>query len=283
MSIVVTGATGQLGRLVVAELLERGVPASEVVATGRATDQIKDLADRGVRVEAVDYGQPETLRPALAGARKVLLISGSEFGARVSHHANVIAAAEASGADLLVYTSVLNADRARFRIAEDHRATEQALAASGVAVTVLRNGWYLENYTPQIPAYLEHGAVLGSAGDGRVSAATRADFAAAAAAVLASDGHEGRTYELAADAFTMSGLAAAVGKAAGRQVVYRDLPEQEYAEVLTGAGLPAQYAEILADGDRGIARGELFTESDDLARLIGRPATTMPEAVAAAA
>ena len=204
MPIVVTGATGHLGRLVVQELLARGVPASDVVATGRAIDKIKDLADRGVQTRAIDYEEPDTLRRAFAGANKVLLISGSDVGKRVAQHANAIVAAASAGVGLLVYTSIAYADRSTISIAEDHRASEQALATADVPVTVLRNSWYLENYTGQIPGYLEHGAILGSADDGRVSAATRADYAAAAAAVLTSEGHAGRTYELGGDtAFSM--------------------------------------------------------------------------------
>lgn len=283
MPIVVTGATGHLGRLVVEELLARGVPANEVVAAGRATDKIKDLADRGVRIEAIDYDKPDTLRRAFAGADKVLLISGSEVGRRVAQHENTIGAAAEAGVGLLVYTSIANADRSTIRMADDHRATEEALAAAGLPVTVLRHSWYLENYTGQLPVFLEHGAILGSAGDGRVSAATRADYAAAAASVLTSDGHVGRTYELGGDsAFSMAELAATVTELSGREIVYRDLPEQEYAAALTAAGLPASYAAALAESDRGLARGELLVETGDLSRLAGRPTTSMPEAAAAA-
>jgi NAD(P)H dehydrogenase (quinone) len=283
MPIVVTGATGHLGRLVVEELLARGVPANEVVAAGRAIDKIKDLADRGVRTEPIDYDEPETLRRAFAGADKVLLISGSEVGKRVTQHENTIAAAAGAGVGLLVYTSIANADSSTIRMADDHRATEEALASAGLPVTILRHSWYLENYTGQLPVFLAHGAILGSAGEGRVSAATRADYAAAAAAVLTSDGHVGRTYELGGDsAFSMAELAATVTELSGREVVYRDLAEQEYAATLTAAGLPASYAAALAESDRGLARGELLVETGDLSRLAGRPTTSMPEAVAAA-
>jgi NAD(P)H dehydrogenase (quinone) len=184
MSIVVTGATGQLGRLVVEALLDRGVPAGEIVAAGRGTDRIADLAERGVRVRAIDFEDPATLRAAFAGADKVLLVSGSEVGRRVAQHRNAIDAAREAGVGLLVYTGIANADRTSVLLAAEHQATEEALRESGVPFAVLRNGWYLENYTAQIPTYLEHGAVLGSAGEGRVSAATRADYAGAAAAVL---------------------------------------------------------------------------------------------------
>ncbi|HEX6234605.1 MAG TPA: SDR family oxidoreductase [Jiangellaceae bacterium] len=283
MPIVVTGATGHLGRLVVAELLARGVPANEVVATGRRIEKIKDLADRGVQTRSIDYDDPDSLRAAFAGADKVLLISGSEVGKRVTQHKNAIGAAAEASVGLLVYTSIAGADRTSIRLADDHRATEQALSAAGLPVTLLRNSWYLENYTGQMPVYLEHGAIVGCAGDGQVSAATRADYAAAAAAVLATDGHAGRTYELGGDtAFSMAELAAVVSELSGRQVEYRDLAEQDYAAVLTSAGLPAPYAAALAQSDRGLARGDLRVETGDLSRLAGRTTTSMREAVAAA-
>jgi NAD(P)H dehydrogenase (quinone) len=283
MSIVVTGATGQLGRLVVEALLDRGVPAGEIVAAGRSTDRIADLAERGVRVRAIDFEDPATLRAAFAGADKVLLVSGSEVGRRVAQHRNAIDAAREAGVGLLVYTGIANADRTSVLLAAEHQATEEALRESGVPFAVLRNGWYLENYTAQIPTYLEHGAVLGSAGEGRVSAATRADYAGAAAAVLTAEGQEGRVYELGGDrAFSLGELAAEVGAVSGTEVVYRDLPVDEYTAVLVGAGLPAPVAGILADSDRGVAVGDLYVDSGDLSRLLGRPTTSMPEAVAAA-
>ena len=283
MSVVVTGATGHLGRLVVEDLLERGVPAEQVVAAGRSTDRIKDLADLGVRVQGIDFTESATLREAFEGADKVLLVSGSEVGQRVPQHRNAIEAATAAGVGLLAYTSVANADTTQMRLAVEHQATEKLVRESGLAFTLLRNSWYLENYTAQLSGYLHHGAVLGSAGDGRVSAATRADFAAAAAVVLASDGHEGAVYELGGDqAFTMAELARETSEAVGREVVYRDLPVEEYTRVLVDAGLPEPYAAVLADSDLGIARGDLYVESGDLSRLIGRATTTMRDAVRAA-
>jgi NAD(P)H dehydrogenase (quinone) len=283
MSIVVTGATGQLGHLVVEALLDRGVPAAEIVAAGRNLDKVKDLAERGVRTSSIDLNDPATLREAFSGAQKVLLVSGSEVGQRTQQHQNAIDAAEAAGVGLLVYTSAANADRMDIQIAVEHQATEAALSRSSLPITILRNGWYMENYTGQLATYLEHGAIVGSARDGRVSAATRADFAAAAAAVLASDGHEGQVYELGGDqAFTMAELAESISTASGKDVGYRDLPVEEYAQVLVGAGLPEQYATILADSDRGVAEGQLLVQAGDLSRLVGRPTTSMPEAVAAA-
>jgi NAD(P)H dehydrogenase (quinone) len=282
MKYVITGATGHLGRLVVEALLEREVPAHQILAVGRAVDRIRDLADRGVQVRAVDYDDVSSLQEAFQGAEKVLLVSGNEFGRRVVQHHNVISAAQAAGVELLAYTSVANADQTTMKLAADHLATEKALADSALPHVLLRNGWYLENYTDQLATFLEHGAVLGSAGDGRISAASRADYAAAAAVVLLSDDQAGRIYELGGDvAFTLSQLAQAIGDAAGRPVEYRDLPVGDYTQVLVGAGLPEQYAAILSDSDRGIARGDLLVTSGDLSRLLGRPTTTLHDAVQA--
>lgn len=281
MSIVVAGATGHLGRLAVESLLRREVPAAEIVAVGRDTARIADLADRGVRVVRASYDEPATLAPAFDGADKILLVSGNELGRRVPQHRNVVDAARAAGVALLAYTSIPHAATSSLILAQEHRATEELIAASGVPYTFLRNSWYFENYTGQIPAYLEHG-VVGAAGDGAVSTAARADFADAAAAVLVTDGHAGRVYELGGAPITLSELAAEVARQTGRDVTYTDLPAEKLTEVLLTAGLPEEAAAVLVDADRGIAAGELLVEGDDLARLLGRAPVTLAEAVAAA-
>jgi NAD(P)H dehydrogenase (quinone) len=283
MTLVVTGATGQLGRLVVEALLERGVQPAGIVATGRDVSRIADLAERGVRVLPVDYNDADSLATAFAGAEKVLLVSGSEVGQRVQQHRNAIAAAKQTDVGLIAYTSIANADQASMQLAAEHQATEEALRASGLPFVLLRNSWYLENYTGQLSAYLQHGAVLGSAGEGRISAATRADYAEAAAAVLLQENQAGKVYELGGDeAFTLSELAEEIADASGQPVKYQDLPFEQYAKVLADAGLPEPYAAILADSDLGIARGDLLVSSGDLSRLIGRPATPMRTVVPAA-
>ncbi len=281
--IAVTGATGHLGRLVLENLLERGMEPARIAALVRSPEKAEGLAALGVQVRRGDYSQPETLGPALQGVERLLLVSSSEVGRRAEQHRNVVGAARAAGVKLLAYTSILKADTSAMQLAAEHRATEEAIRASGLPFVFLRNGWYLENYTGNLASALEHGALLGSAGEGRVSAATRADFAAAAAAVLTGPGHENRAYELGGDqAFTLAELAGIVAEVSGRPVEYRDLPEEAYAGVLAGFGVPEAFARVLADSDRGIARGELFTDSGDLARLIGRPTTPPWEAVAAA-
>ena len=282
MSIVVTGATGQLGRLVVEALLARGVPAEQIVATGRRVEALADLQDRGVTVRRADFTDPESLRTAFAGAEKVLLVSSSEVGQRLTQHSNAIAAAKDAGMRLIAYTSITRADTSTLLLAEEHRATERVLAESGVPYVVLRNGWYTENYTGQLATYLQHG-IVGSAGAGRVSAATRADFAAAAAAVLTEDGHEGAVYELGGEAFTMPELAATISTVTGQDVTYTDVPVEQYTQILVGAGLPEPVAAVFADGDRGVADGELHVEGNDLDKLIGRTPTSLTDAVAAAA
>ncbi|MET8002662.1 NmrA family NAD(P)-binding protein [Nonomuraea glycinis] len=283
MSLVVTGATGRLGRLVVEALLERGVAPSEIIATGRDIKKINDLADRGVTVRQADFDEPDGLAAAFAGGDKLLLVSTNAVGQRFAGHRAAIDAARAAGVSLVAYTSITRADTSGVKLAVEHRETEQYLRDSGIPFTFLRNSWYLENYTSGLAGYLEQGGVAGSADDGRVSAASLADYAEAAAAVLATEGHAGAVYELGGDeAFTLAELAAQIGAASGREITYTDMPAQRFAELLTSVGLPKGYAEVLADADQGLGRGELFTDSGDLRRLIGRPTTTLSEAIAAA-
>jgi len=280
---LVTGASGQLGRLTVHALLERGITPSDVVATARDTDAVADLAALGVVVRRADYTDPASLKEAFVGVDRVLLVSSSAVGERGVQHAHVIEAAKEAGVELLGYTSITHADTAEMVLAGEHRQTEDLLAASGLPVVLLRNSWYLENYTGQVATALEHGVVLGAAGEGRVSAATRADFAAAAAAALVAEDQAGRVYELGGDtAFTLAEYAAALSAGSGTEVAYRDLSAAELTTALVGAGLPEPYAAILADSDLGLARGELLADTGDLAGLIGRPTTTLDEAIRAA-
>ncbi|MFF5434818.1 SDR family oxidoreductase [Streptomyces griseofuscus] len=284
MPIVVTGATGQLGRLTIEALLRRGIPAADIIATGRDIARTKDLADRGITVRRADFSDTDGLAEAFAGADRLLLISASvPVGERVANHRRVLDAAASAGVSLVAYTSTTHADTATTVIGATHGETEEYLRRRGIPSVLLRNGWYLENYTSQLPQILRNGAVVGAAGEGRISAASRADYAEAAAAVLTTEGHTGAVYELGGDeSFTLTELAAAISAAAGKQVTYADLPVTDLARVLVTAGLPAELAEVLADADRGMNRGEMYTDSGDLRRLIGRPPLTLAEALAVA-
>jgi NAD(P)H dehydrogenase (quinone) len=280
-TLAVTGATGHLGRLAAESLIARGVPAGSIVAVVRSPEKAQDLADRGVQVRKGDYTDPQGLAAAFAGVSRLLLVSGSEVGQRLPQHRNVVEAAVSAGIGFIAYTGILNTDTTKMLLAEEHRATEEVIRASGLPYALLRNGWYLENYTDRLQTVLEHG-LLGSGGDGRIAAASRADYAAAAAAVLASDDTSNHVYELGGDTpFTLTELAAEIAAQSGKPVAYQNLPVDEYAKVLVSVGLPEAYANILADSDLGIERGDLTTDSGDLHRLIGRPTTTLADAVAA--
>ena len=279
--IVVTGATGELGRLVIATLLKT-TEANQVIAFVRTPSKASELAAKGVHVREADYSRPETLGPALAGATKVLLISSNELGQREAQHRAVIDAAKAAGVKLLAYTSILHADSSRLLLAAEHVSTETYLKASGIPFVMLRNGWYMENQTAALAPALKQGVLVGSAKDGRFAAAARADYAAAAVAVLTGEGHEGQTYELAGDVpYTLTELAAEVSRQTGKPIGYRDLPQGEYAGILAGF-LPSELAEALADADGKAATGGLDDESHTLGRLIGRPTTPLADAVAIA-
>ncbi|GAB3301512.1 SDR family oxidoreductase [Geodermatophilus aquaeductus] len=278
----VTGATGGLGRRAVQELLDRGVPASDVVAVVRRPDAAADLAARGVQVRHGDYSRPDTLPAALAGVDRLLLVSGSEAGQRVPQHTAVIDAAAAGGVQRIVYTSIAHADTSTNPLAPEHRETEEVLRRSGVPATVLRNSWYAEGYTSRIDEYLATGEIVGAAGDGRVSVAPRDDFAVAAAAALLADEEGTVVRELGGPGVTLADLAAAVTEVTGTTVRYRDLPAGELVATLQGGGLDAGTAGFVAGIDTSIARGDLDTGDADLAALLGRPVTPLADAVRAA-
>jgi len=279
--ILVTGATGHLGRLVVEGLLEK-LPAQKIAVAVRDPEKAQALAARGVQVRRADYSQPDTLSAAFQGVEKVLLISSSEVGQRVAQHRAVVEAARKAGVRLLAYTSILRADTSSLALAAEHKATEQLIRDSGLPFVFLRNGWYIENYTANLAPALAHGAIVGSSGEGRVAAATRADYAAAAVEVLTGSGHENKVYELGGDTpFSLSELAAEVSRQTGKAIVYKNLPPEQYQGVLVGAGLPAGFAQVLVDSDLGAARGELNDSTGELSRLIGRPTTRLPDALSA--
>jgi NAD(P)H dehydrogenase (quinone) len=282
MTIVVTGATGQLGRLAVESLLARGVPASEIIAAGRSAERLEPLTQLGVRTARIDFTNPESLAAAFDGADSVLLVSASEPGQRVAQHANAIDAAKSAGVGHLVYTSAPHADATELVLAPEHKATEELIVESGVPFTILRNNWYTENYAGTFTQARDTGVIIGNTGDGRVASATRADYADAAAAVLTTDGHLGSTYELGGDyAWDFAELAAAFSEVLGREVVYTPVSPEEHFEALLAAGLDEATAGFVVALDSNIAAGTLAEVTGDLSRLIGRPTTPLIDAVRA--
>lgn len=277
--IAITGATGQLGHLVLQNLLKT-TAASQIVAIVRNPAKAEALSQQGIVVRQADYTDEAAFTAALQGVDKLLLISSSEVGQRTPQHRNVIHAAKAAGVKFIAYTSLLHADKSPLRLHVEHVETEKMLADSGIPYALLRNGWYTENYLASAPPALEHGVFIGAAGDGKIASATRADYAEAAARVIAEEGHAGKVYELAGDeAWTLSELAAALSKQSGKNVVYQNLSEADFAAALKSVGLPAGLADMLADSDVGAAKGGLFDDSRTLSALIGRPTTPLAESI----
>jgi NAD(P)H dehydrogenase (quinone) len=277
--IAVTGASGHLGQLGIEGLVER-VPTNQVIAAVRSPEKASRFAALGVQVREADYTRPETLTSALHGVTRVLLISAAEVNQRFKLHKAVIDAAKEAGVELLVYTSLLRADSSELFLAREHRQTEEYVRASGLPFVILRNGWYLENHTSALSNVVKHGALVGSSYDGRFASASRADYAAAAVAVLTQPVSESKTYELAGDhSFSMAELASEVSRQIGRDIPYRNLPCEDYAAMLLGFGLPQMTVDVIIDADRKAIRGDLDSTSRDLSRLIGRPTTTLSDAV----
>ena len=280
--IVITGATGQLGRLVIAQLL-KSLPAKDIAIAVRNPQKAADLAALGIQVRVADYDQPATLATAFQRGDKVLLISASEIGRRLPQHRAVIDAAKQAGVGQLVYTSLLKADSSPLPLAGEHKETEALIRASGLPFVFLRNGWYTENYLASLPPALQYGVVLGSAGEGRIASAAREDYAAAAAAVLLRDDQAGRVYELAGDtSYSLGEFAAEIAKQAGKPVAYQNLPEADFKKALLDAGLPEFLATLLAESDVGASKGGLFDDSHQLSQLIGRPTTPLATQLKAA-
>lgn len=281
--ICVTGATGQLGRLVIEELL-KSVPAGQIVAAVRRPAAARDLEEQGIVVREADYAQPGHWPLALAGVQKVLLISSPDVGERLAQHKNVIdAVRDSASVRLLAYTSMLRADTARVPYASEDRLTEALIAASGVPYVFLRHGWYTENYTMHALSSAQEGALHGCAGKGRISGAARADYAAAAAAVLTAYAGCKPVYELAGDSsFSLEELVQEIARQTGKAVRYVDMSEPDYRALLTSHGFPPAVAATLASADTGAAHGDVLGDSRDLSELIGRPTTSLQSLVAAA-
>lgn len=274
--IAITGATGQLGRLVIGKF-EQIAPCEKLVALVRNPAKAADLAKPGLELRAADYNDSGALDKALRGVDKLLLISSSEIGQRFVQHRNVIEAAKRQSVKLIAYTSVLHADTSLLGLAEEHRQTEALLRASGIPLILLRNGWYSENYTASVPAALHLGALYGSAGEGRISSAAREDYAEAAVRALLGV-KPGTVLELAGDqSYTLGAFAEELSRQSGRNIPYRDLPEGDYKAALLGAGLPEGLAALLANADAAAAKGALFDDSGTLGKLLGRPTTPLSQ------
>lgn len=276
MKIAITGATGKLGRLVVEKLKEK-TASENLVALVRTPEKAQDL---GIETRVFDYSKPETLASSLKEVDTLLLISGSEIGQREIQHKNVINAAKDAGVKTVVYTSLLHAADSEMALAPEHAATEKALSESGLSYTILRNGWYTENYAGSIPGSIQAGAFIGSAKDGKIASAAREDFAEAAAVVLTEEGHTNKVYELVGDsAYTLTEFAAEISKQTGKEIPYNNLTEEEFTKVLVSVGLPEGFAQILADSDAKAAKGSLYSDDKTLSKLIGRPTTPLADVV----
>ncbi len=277
--ILITGASGQLGNLVIEEL-KKTVPANEIVAGVRSPEKAKNLAESGVQIRTLDYSQPETIVSALKGIKRVLLISSSNVGSRATEHKNVIEACQKADLELFAYTSILHADSSPLLLGEEHKQTEAMIRESGLPSVILRNGWYTENYTVGIGGVLQSGAVFGCAKNGKFSFSARADYAAAAAKVIAANEQAGKIYELAGDTgYTLKEYASEIEKQTGKSIAYNDMPLEEYANVLINVGLPEGFAHVLADAEAGASQGALFDDSQTLSRLIERPTTPLADSI----
>lgn len=276
MKIGVTGATGQLGKLVV-EQLQNKAGEENIVALVRNPEKAKDL---GVEIRPFDYEQAGSLAGQLQGIDRLVMISANEIGKRARQHKNVIDAAKNAGVKWIVYTSLLRADSTTISLATEHLETEKILKNSGIDYTILRNGWYTENYTSSIGGAIAGGAFIGSAGSGKISSAARADYAEAAAVVIMDESYRGKVLELAGDvAYTLSDLAAEISRQSGKDIPYKDLPEDEYAKILESFNLPKLIAAAIASWDVSVSKGDLYDDSKQLSKIIGRPTTPMSETV----
>ena len=282
MKIAITGATGQLGNLVIEQLLQL-TTAQNIIALVRNVDKAEHFKVQGIELREFDYDRPETLVPALSGIDKLLLISANEIGRRTPQHQAVIDAAKVAGVPYLAYTSLLRADTSPLGLAQEHRETEKLIQDSGITYTFLRNNWYSENYLAGVAHTIEIGTLFGAAQDGRISSASRIDYAEAAAKVLTSTGHENKTYELAgSESFSLSDLATFIGQAVNKDITYQNLSTEEYTQGLTQAGLPAGLVDVIVDADIQTIQGAMYSDSKDLEQLIGHKTTSIQDAIKAA-
>ncbi|MCR8668088.1 SDR family oxidoreductase [Aestuariibaculum sp. M13] len=276
MKIGITGATGQLGTLVVEQLKKLGYN-DNLVALVRSTDKAKSL---GIEAREFDYDNPEILEKALNGIDRLVFISANEIGQRARQHKNVIDAAKKLNVKWIIYTSLLRADTSTLNLAGEHLNTEQELKNSGLNFTILRHGWYTENYTASIPSAIQNGGFIGSAGSGKISSAARLDYAEALAIVITNEEHKGKVFELAGDeSYTLTDLAIELSKQTGKTIPYNNLPEEAYAGILLQVGLPEGLAKGLASWDVSASKGDLFDNNHQLSKLLGRPTTPLAKSI----
>lgn len=279
MKIGITGATGHLGQIIVGKLKEK-VPAENIVALVRSPQK---AAEMGIEAREFNYNDPEPMVETLQGIDKLMLISASEIGKRIEQHSHIIEAAKKAGVKEIVYTSLLRADTSTLVLAGEHLETENKIKASGIPYTILRNGWYTENYTGSLNDVIKHGVLMGSSDEGKISSASRTDFAEAAVVVLTTEGHTGKIYELGGDEFfTMSDYAAEISKQSGKTIPYKNLPPEEFAAALQNAGMPEGYAQFYAGTHVSTEKGDLYDDTHQLSKLIGRATTPLSEVIAKA-
>ncbi|MGG1679883.1 SDR family oxidoreductase [Neobacillus sp. NRS-1170] len=279
MKMLVTGATGKLGTKVVETLLKT-VPASHLAVSVRNPEKAAELQARGVEVRQGDFDRPETLDSAFAGIDRLLLISADgDNETRIRQHTDAVAAAERAGVKFIAYTSLANASETTMFLAPPHVATEAAILKTGIPFSFLRNNWYLENEIPSIQGVLAGAPWVTSAGSGKVGWALQQDYAEAAAAVLAGDGHENTIYELSGKPVSQEELVSALSTVLGKEIPVQQVDDATYADIMKGAGLPDFLIPFLVGIQKGIRDGALEIESNDFEKLLGRPAISINEAL----
>ncbi|MDF2389207.1 SDR family oxidoreductase [Nostoc ellipsosporum NOK] len=282
-TLLVTGASGKLGRAVVNHLLDTfNVPAERIIATTRTPANLGDLAARGVTVRQADFDDAASMAKAFKGADRLLVISTDELaiqGKRREQQVAAVTAASKAGVAHLLYTSLPNPEPgSAVLFAPDHYDTEQAIKASGVPYTIFRNGWYAENLFMSAPQILASGRWYSSAGEGRISYCARDDMAAAIAGGLASGASESKTYTLTGpQAYTTAEVAALITEVTGKPIEVVQLSDEALTEGIKAAGLPEPIARVLVSFDTAARAGDLGMVTDAVEKLSGRKPTTLKQ------
>lgn len=284
-TLLVTGASGQLGRLVLDSLLASGKSPASIIATTRDTAKLADYAAKGVIVRLADFDDAASLDAAFAGADKVLIISTDALdqpGKRLAQHKAAVAAAKEAGAKHILYTSMPQPDDSLVTFAPDHLGTEEAIKATGIPYTILRDGWYAENLFMSLPHALETGSWYTSTGEGRIAHITRADTAAAIAGAVLKAGNESKTYTLTGTkSRTAEEIAAIVSAATGKPLKVVHVTDAQLAEGLKAAGLPEGFIPTIVSFDANTREGKIASVTSDAETLSGRKPTSFEDFVAA--